>query len=363
MEKSLKTTFSITANIDLLGFSNHLIMSNYDLRTKIGEEAIQRLKTIENAIDLISKEFKQFPDYYPETFRYLRFNDSLILGIDINPPILPNIGKPNEGDSYSFNDVKKFYGEEIPDIDIINKAKDDFDLEAFKVCQFLGITARIHNYINTKEYDTQMPGCRTIIATGLRYKFYDNQNKEDYYSANFSFSNAYLANEAGSKGGFSGNKCYIENNAASICGLNIYSNRLIGFAKYKMNFLNKDPFDGKPYNILKGLYYSEAKVIDMELFNKAYHFRELNTTLASNFQIFPSIIKIINTEVDKENTLLINILKTLTIDTPNINELNSGEENPHFKYPLLYFSFRLEDNIKDSVEKLINDHTTPKTVK
>ena len=357
MEKLENTTFSITSNIDLLGFSNHLIMSNYDLRTKIGNEAIQRLKTLEDAVELINQEIEKHKEYYPETFRLLRFNDSLILGVDINPPIMPPLGKVNEGDSFTFNQVKNFYGEDLSNTVIIKKAQEDFDKEAFKVFQFLGITSRIHNYINDKEYNTQMPGCRTIISTGLRHKFYNNQGKEDYYSANFSFSNAYLANESGSKGGFSGNKCYIENNVAGICSLNHYGSRLIGFAKYKMTFLDKDPFEGKPDTIYAQINYAEVKAFPFELFNKKYLFRELNTAIASTFQALPILVNLVDSEMDKENTLLINIIDMIKNNTPDLSAPYSIENHPHFKYPLLYFSIKLDEDIKETIDYFLKNHS------
>jgi len=356
MNKDSETLFSITAIIDLLGFSNHLILSSYDLRTKIGEEAVQRLRIIEDAIELIALELEKCPDFYPETFRYLRFNDSLILGIDINPPIVPSVGKPNIGESFKYNDIRKFFGEDSIQPETFEKTTKHFNMEAFKACQFLGIVSRVHNYLNSKEYDLHMPGCRTIVSSGLRYRFISNQNKEDYYSANFSLSNAYTVNKAGSKKGFIGNKCYIENNVASICGLNAYSKRAIGFAKYIMTNMPNDPFSGETYAFKTQLNYLEAKLLDIELFNKDYQFRELNTIVASNLQMFPSIIERINKEINKDDTLLMNIKNSLTNDTPNITSINSTQEHPHFKYPLLFFSIRLEDNIQNSIDFLLNKH-------
>lgn len=355
--KSQTTTLSLTAYIDLLGFSSHLIMSNYDLRTKIGEEAILRLKIIENAVELIRRELDLFPSYYPETFRFMRFNDALILGLDIHPPILPKIGKPNEGDSFSYNDIKDFYNQELKPLELSKKVQEDFDSEAYKICQFLGIAARIHNYINKFEYEAQMPGCRTVISTGLRYKFFNNKGIEDYYSANFSFSNAYLTNEIGSKGGISGNKCYIENNVAGICSLNLYASRLIGFAKYKMNYLIKDPFEGTSNLYLKTISYSEVKPIQIELFNKSYIFREVNTSFLSNFQIIQDLIKFVDIKVDAKNTLLANILNMIKNDTPNLSEQYAIENHPHFKYPLLFFTSQLEDNLKEYSDLILKGHS------
>lgn len=353
------TIYSITAHIDLLGFSSHLILSSYDLRTKIGEEAIQRLRIIESATEFIEKELISCKEFYPETFRFLRFNDSLILGIDINAPILPRIGKPNEGESFSYKEIEDFFGKDSKNNNLTEKLKDHFDKESFKVCQFLGIVSRVHNYINQKEFEMHMAGCRTIISSGLRHKFINKKdNKEDYYSANFSLSNAYIVNDIGSKGGFSGSKCYIENNVAKICGSNIYAKRILGFAKYIRNDSEQDPFNGITNGVsISNLNYTESKIISVDLFNKKYNFRELNTIVASNLQLFPSILKLTTLNIEKENGLKKSIISSLNNDTPDIKALNQKSDhdiisNPHLKYPFLFLTIGLQEKISELLKQL-----------
>lgn len=50
---------SITAHIDLLGFSSHLIASSNDLRTKIGNVALKRLEILEEALQILRDEQKK----------------------------------------------------------------------------------------------------------------------------------------------------------------------------------------------------------------------------------------------------------------------------------------------------------------
>ena len=73
----------ISAFIDLLGFSSHLEISSFDVRTRIGKEAIERLEILERAIDLTKSAQKENNQFFPKSFRISRFNDALILGMDI----------------------------------------------------------------------------------------------------------------------------------------------------------------------------------------------------------------------------------------------------------------------------------------
>lgn len=352
------TIFSVTAHIDLLGFSSHLILSSYDLRTKIGEEAIERLRIIEEAVELIEKESAELKEYYPETFRVLRFNDSLILGIDINPPILPRIGQPHEGGSLSFEDAKKYFSKNKEE-KVSEQLEDHFNSESYKVAQFVGLVSRIHNYINSREFDIHMPGCQTVISSGLRYRFFSKKdNKEDFYSANFSLANAYIANDLGSKYGFSGNKCFIENNVASICGLNVYVKRALGFGKFIREDMHNDPFIGKPNDMLQSrVKYVISKSFDIELFNKKYRFRELNTIVGSNLQLFPEIVKIKDTKFSEEKLFRDSYIKCFTSDCPDISIINDKDDsflgNPHLLYPVLYFPISLKDKVSEVI-KILN---------
>ena len=58
--------------------------------------------------------------------------------------------------------------------------------------KFVGLIARMHAYINHEDNALFFPGARTVIAAGYRSRFFAAE-KEDFFSANFSLSNAYLA--------------------------------------------------------------------------------------------------------------------------------------------------------------------------
>src|SRR4051812_27734629 len=77
----------VTANLDLLGFSQHLEASNNDLRTKIGLQAIKRLSRLDKAIDLFLDESKkckaEYGDRFMTALRQVRINDAIIATLDL----------------------------------------------------------------------------------------------------------------------------------------------------------------------------------------------------------------------------------------------------------------------------------------
>jgi hypothetical protein len=356
MNKEENTIFSVSAHIDLLGFSSNLVLSSYDLRTKIGKEAIQRLRIIENAIELIEEEIEENKNFYPESLRFMRFNDSLILGIDINPPIMPQIGKPNEGGKLSLKQIENYFGNDSEENKVSDKMKEHFNIESFNTSQFIGLISRIHNFINHKEFEMHMPGCRSIISSGLRYKFINKKDKtEDFYTANFSLANAYIANELGSKSGFTGNKCYLEDNVAILCGYNVYPKRILGFTKFLRNDIQDDPYEGTEKNILAmNTNYYISKPLSVDLFNKKYIFREINTFPAAYLQLFPWFTSLITKEFAEESNITKKIIDCIINDTPNLEKINSKENrllsSPNFSYPILFIPFGLQDKISEYVK-------------
>src|SRR6267142_457166 len=76
--------FSVCAITDLQGFSSHLEISGYDLRTDIGEHAILRLHNLEEAVDRLNDEQSRRPDYYPSGLYLRRINDAIIIAMDLD---------------------------------------------------------------------------------------------------------------------------------------------------------------------------------------------------------------------------------------------------------------------------------------
>ncbi len=325
---------SITAHIDLLGFSNHLQIANNDLRSTIGKEATDRLKTIEKAIMLFLKEKKKFPKIYPKEkdFDFIRFNDSLFLSISVAQHIIPDMGDTNVGD-YQLDDVMSVvtYKEnmKIRSEDFTKKYAKKYSDEGRKVAKFVGLVARVHEFIKKEETRNNFPGPRTIISTGLRRKFLKtdkNSKKEDFFSANFSLSNAYKVNEKGSKEGIAGNKIFVEDNVARIISYNKKYKSLVVLSKYLINKKYCDPYeeynssDATKFNI------TVAEPIEINLFGKKYVFRELNSETLSNLQLIPFLEKFLdNKKLIKKGSLEELFVDSYKKEIPTLDQIRSIE--------------------------------------
>lgn len=347
--------FCISAFIDILGFSNHLEISSNDLRTTIGKEIIERLKILDRAIDYLENEQSKCGQFFPSSFRATRFNDALILGMDIESEFLPAVGKPDLGQWASLDQLKDFKIDSS--ITSSDPVKTHLDKLSFEVSQFIGIVSRVHNFINDEELKINMPGCRSVISSGMRYKFIrEKDNVEDYYSANFSFSNAYMVNEYGEKYGFGGNKCYMESNVAQISTYNKYCKRAIGFLKYVYDETPLDPYDGTDdKNQFIPVKFITSSLKEVSLFRKKYFFREINTFPGSNMQLFPEIIRLVEDTSTQRNPIMQGFLNCLNTETPNLKSIND-EKNSLFTDPVTMPLFLttpnpLTNEIKSTLEQ------------
>ena len=137
--------WACSAQLDLLGFSNHLMIANCDIRTQIGAQAVERLSSLEEAIRLFEKEKSNYPDLYPNELQYLRFNDAIFLGIDVKY-LVPPTGQTNLTGGYSIDQLRKKHPQ---------KGQITFEgtttESSSNVAKFLGLVARIHKYINERE--------------------------------------------------------------------------------------------------------------------------------------------------------------------------------------------------------------------
>jgi hypothetical protein len=342
--------FTITAHIDLLGFSSHMQMASNDLRTEIGKEAVKRLGILEEAIKLFEIEKDESIGFYPEGLRWFRFNDSIILNIDIVEYIMPPIGKSHVNSSYSFKELNglfKYAPEAKGYMELIDFTK---GAEALRVGKFIGLTARIHNYINSKEDEMSMPGCRTIIASGLRYRTYDRKEQEDYYSANFSLANAHIANEKGSGSGFVGNNIYMDDSVAHICNHDDYVKKLIGYTKFVFDETKNDPYSGVTMSsmIFDTWKFTVSSPFTVKLFGTDYSFRMLNPLVLSNFQ------NISKYKSEIEAALISgfpkdNLLDSLCKDTPTLIQIQEAKFSILRNYPFLLLACSLEEKISSAV--------------
>jgi hypothetical protein len=103
--------------------------------------------------------------------------------------------------------------------------------------------------------------------------------------------------------------------------------------------------------------YTIAKPINIELFNKKYQFRELNTNAASNLQLFPQILKLIDKKFGKDDSLTKTYVDCLKNDTPEIERINTKDtskilNNSHLTYPVLFITIGLQEKITELYKQL-----------
>lgn len=280
MHNSDGIVYCATAIIDLLGFSSHLEVGSNDVRTTIGSEALDRLMHLDDVMTYMKNESVEYPDMYPESFSYRRINDALILCVDLKPFLLPDTGKVvREG--YSAKELSDYIleGRETESIEardreyqeVLRRVLEDQKAVVQDLILFVGIVSRVHSAVNELEMKTCYPGARTTVSTGLRRKYDSKMASDDILSANFSFSNAYIADTM-----LHGRNLYFEDSISKLISVNQYARNAIRYA----SFVNTEaPFDPTE-DPEDGFYYSRklelTKVKQVDLFRKEYYFRKLN---------------------------------------------------------------------------------------
>ncbi len=332
--------WACSAQLDLLGFSNHLMVANCDIRTQTGAQAIERLSSLEKAIHFFEQEKSNYPDLYPRGLEFLRFNDAIFLGIDVKY-LVPPAGQINLTGGYSMDQLRKKHPQ-----------KDQIIFEgtttesSSNVAKFLGLVARMHKYINEREAEEGFPGCRTVVASGLRKCFKDREGLDDFFSANFSISTAFEAEKKGSSVGLGGNHLYVEDDIAMAISYCEPCYAIMGFAKFFYSDLPLlDPYNYKQVQegsiSLPGGSWIVPKPISLDIMKKHHTFRRLNPNVLTNLQLFKDYERLAteSKNEDFENQ----IYNSLSTSTPSLEEVNN-KKLMEIKYPFLFLNFSLEAN-------------------
>lgn len=202
------------------------MVANLDIRTQAGAQAIERLSSLEDAIRLFEREKAAYPELYPNRLQYIRFNDALFLGIDVVYLSSPT-GQTTLTGGYSIDQLKKIHPQKGQTVVEGTTAESGGD-----VAKFLGLVARIHKYINAREAEKNFAGCRTVVASGLRKCFKDRKGADDFFSANFSVSIVFEAEEKGGSAGLKGNHLYVEDDVAMAISYCKPCYAILGFSKF-----------------------------------------------------------------------------------------------------------------------------------
>jgi len=275
--------YCVTAIIDLAGFSSHLEVGYADIRTNIGQQAISRLHTLVDSLKYLETEKKSYKDYYP-AFQYFRANDSIILNIDLPQFLMPSIGdfvrngiSPNEINK--FFDINSFHN----DREFVKKYKARTIEETANLRKFIGIIARLHSFINRTEAAAFFPGAKTIVSSGYRREFYA-EGKEDVLSANFAFSNSYLANRY-----LHGPKLFLDNNISKMLCTNRYAQNIVRFAAFSGYSKSFDPMIDYKDTLYEKSILRKGQEIEVSLLRRNFIYREFNSTPLAYLQIVDHI--------------------------------------------------------------------------
>jgi hypothetical protein len=319
--------------VDLLGFSNQLALSRCDIRAQAGEQAIERLSSLEKALQMLEEEKIRFPQLYPSGLRYNRLNDALFFGIDVEH-LLPPTGQITLTGGYSADELLKSYapnGNEVFSGTIKESAGE--------VAKFLGLVARVHSYINAREAEKSFPGCRTVVASGLRKCFKDRHGSDDFFAANFSISVAFEAQEKGAQIGIKGNSLYIEDDVAVAVSYVNACHAIIALSKFHhLHSPGKDPYTYpcKKMTVFAGSSWTTHEPVVVEVMKQQYVFRRLNPSVLTNLQLFEDYRRLAEEETS-ENSRGQLMRDALNGATPTLEELNNILRDKLRPFLLIHF--------------------------
>lgn len=272
--------------VDLVGFSSHLETGAYDLRTNIGQKAIDRLQCLEEAVALLEEEKSKYAQFYPEALQIQRINDAVFLTIDLpeflTPSICQNIRKGMSG-----NELEELFSEEE-----LKDEKSFFDAYSSRLTcsveslvKIIGLVSRLYAYINRRETKSYFPGAKAVIATGFRKPFISKTKGEDYFSANFSFSNAYIAEQQ-----LKGPYLYLDNYIVQMLAGHPFAKNIIRYALFVSKETIFDPFEEYDDIFWLPSNCTVMSPFEVRLFRKSFYFRLMHSTPLTYLQLLPEIM-------------------------------------------------------------------------
>jgi hypothetical protein len=222
------------------------------------------------------------------------------------------------------------------------------------VARLLGLVARIHTYVNRLEKEKGFPGCRTVVASGLRKCFANRKGVDDFFSANFSVSTAFEAEKIGASVGLKDNNLYVEDDVAMAISYCEPCHAILGFSK----FIATDSSKINPYSyqcaqegtiLLTRDLYSVPEPIVLDIMKKRLNFRRLDPIVLTNLQLFEDYQRLSMDQKEK-GQLEKAICDSLFASTPSIDQVNRGRK--FMEYPFLSLKFSLDDDYSEFIQEL-----------
>lgn len=277
--------FNVCAVTDLLGFSSHLEISGYDLRTAIGEQAILRLDNLEEAVNRMNDERSRRADYYPNGLHLKRINDAIIIAMDLDDILLPSVGQTGFR-GLAARALEEFFNpNELSNEQTFGAAYDARIQQAIEpLQQFLGVVSRLHLFMQKCEGAGCYPGAKTVVSTGFRKPFFSSSQGEDVLSANFAFANALEAERE-----LKGPHLFVDNHIVELLSKNQFAGNLVRFAHFQWTEGAFDCFKEDGDNLRPPAQAEIPKPLEVSLFRRRYLFRRLNASPTSSLQSLPSL--------------------------------------------------------------------------
>ncbi len=308
--------YCVCAISDLQGFSQHLELGSYDIRTNIGQGAIERLKNLAKSIEAIDAEKSKNAQYYPEFFFQQRINDMVVFAMDLPEDLNPQIGNDIKR-SPSCKETRDKY--DLEQLDTFEKymeeVKNRYIEYTMDLRKFVGLVSRVHYYLNVKERGSYFPGAKTIISLGHRKPFI-YKGVDDRLSANFAFSSAYTAEKS-----LKGSNLFIDNNILKL--ISVYKpcmnlSRLAIRKKKKED--NIELFDENRTE------YETPEPQEVTIFRKQYCFREVDPVSFSILQLVDSLRLFSKKNTSSAKSIYKGLYNFLTND----NDKNAGNSTNPF---------------------------------
>ena len=326
-------------------------LAAYDVRSGIGREALKRLNTLEKALGAVETEANEDSSYFPSDASCIRLNDSLIFMMDMDPAYLPPVGNPDiwPPSGEKAMEWAKERGMGRTDYTGINDQL--YEAQARRLAKFLGLVARVHNFVNTEEGRMSFPGCRTVIASGLRKTFHDRNEKDDFLAINFSLRNAYFVQESGSAKGFIGNNIFLDDNVARVVSSDRVSHGLLYFSQFTEEIRKSDPFVPNSSEPIGGMpHLNRPHRLNVEIHRRNYSFTALNPDSLSNLQLADDIGVEIGRD-PKEDSILNVYANILNQKLPSYEKLTATEFH-RMDYPFYWFPMDISRRVEEALGAL-----------
>jgi hypothetical protein len=309
-------------------------------------EAIKRLETLENVIKKIKEEKAASKEFYPKRMGVNRINDSIIMSLDLPNILIPKIGDQVRN-GFSGLELKKYF-----DIDQCKNEEEALEKYNRKIKNnikelilFIGIIARTHESIIANEKQHAYPGVKTIISSGFRKPFKINGN-EDYLSANFAYSNSFIAD-----GSLHGAKFYIDSNIVKMLIENEYCKNMIQRSKFVRESAVIDIFKERKVALEDARVTRECIEKNVQLFRKEYCYMEMNSHYLCFLQLIPKLEVYLGKSEKYKNDTIFRTVFDMMKNKPDVELLKQDKEK------FIFWTFNYDDDIDIEYEFIKNGHS------